>query len=358
MKSLKFEHITFGYRKDKPLFNDLSFEITQPVNKGFVIGLMGVSGSGKSTILKLILGIEKNYQGEISIAPSNPVISYVPQEPVLFEHLTPIENAEYFNRISNYKSKFNRELFNEVAKTLQIEDVLKSATSVNEISGGQRQRISLLRAMSIQPDILLLDEPLTGLDEEVKDQFLQTLATLIQRFNLMVIYVTHHRKEAEFISDVILYLEKEINVNVVTEAKQTNAKLFFTNPPTVSALNATKELRVNTLQFKQNGNGTIEPIEATLRSTDSNILLMSFQEDTIQFTSDSGFEFEVAAETGTYTLLKLKGTQIVLTIANELFKTKSNSYSKFISLSGDINLYNNNGQFLQATKIQNNQIAR
>jgi ABC-type multidrug transport system ATPase subunit len=358
MKALKFENITFGYRKDKSLFKDLSFEITQPVGKGFVIGLMGVSGSGKSTILKLILGIENNYQGEISITPSNPVISYVPQEPVLFEHLTPIENAEYFNRISNYKSKFNRELFKEIAKTLQIEDVLKSATSVNEISGGQRQRISLLRAMSIQPDILLLDEPLTGLDEEVKDQFLQTLATLIQRFSLMVIYVTHHRKEAEFISDVILYLEKDKSVEAVKEAKQTNAKLFFNNPPTVSALNATKEIRVNTLQFRQNGNGIIEPVEATLLSTDSNIRLMSFQEDTIQFSNDFGFEFEVAAETGTYTLLKLKGTQIVFTIDNELFKTKNNSQSKFITLSGNTNLYDNKGKFLQATKIQNNQITR
>lgn len=358
MKALKFEHITFGYRKDKTLFKDLSFEITQPVGKGFVVGVMGVSGSGKSTILKIILGIEKNYLGKISITPSNPVISYVPQEPVLFEHLTPIENAEYFNHISNYKTKFNRELFNEVAKTLQIEDVLKNATSVNEISGGQRQRISLLRAMSIKPDILLLDEPLTGLDEEVKDQFLQILAILIQRFNLMVIYVTHHRKEAEFISDIILYLEKEKNVGVVSGASQTNTKHFFNNPPTVSALNATKEIHVNALQFRQNGNGTIEPTEAILLSQDSNIQFMSFQEQTIQFSNDDGFEFEVAAETGTYTLLKLKGSRIVLTIDNELFKTKSNSHSKFISLSGDINLYNNKGQFLQVTKIQNNKIER
>ncbi len=355
MRALKFEHITFGYRKGKTLFKDLSFEITQPVGKGFVIGLMGISGSGKSTILKLILGIEKSYQGNISITPTNPVISYVPQEAVLFEHLTPLENAEYFNRISNYKSKFNRELFNEVAKTLQIEDVLKNATSVNEISGGQRQRISLLRAMSIQPDILLLDEPLTGLDEEVKDQFLQTLATLIQRFNLMVIYVTHHRKEAEFISDVILYLEKEKNVNVVSEAKQTNAKVFFNNPPTVSALNATKEIRVNTLQFRQGENGSIEPIEATLILNDSEINLISFTEDVIQFSNKSGFAFEVAAETGTYTLLKLKGTQIVFTIDNDQYK--NNSQGKFISLSGNINLYDNRGQFIRATKIQNNQIV-
>lgn len=356
MKALKFEHITFGYRKGKTLFKDLSFEITQPVGKGFVIGLMGISGSGKSTILKLLLGIEKNYQGNISVTPDNPVISYVPQEPVLFEHLSPLENAEYFNRIGNYKSKFNRELFNEVATTLQIQDVLKNATSVNEISGGQRQRISLLRAMSIQPDILLLDEPLTGLDEEVKDQFLQTLATLIQRFNLMVVYVTHHRKEAEFISDVILYLEKEINIETVSVARQTTAKVFFNNPPSVSALNATKEIRVNTLQFRKNENGNIEPIEATLLLNDSKVYLMSFNEDVIHFSDNSGFEFDVAAETGTYTLLKLKGTQIVFTIDNGQFK--NNSQGKFISLSGNINLYDNKGQFLRATKIQNNQIEK
>jgi len=355
MKALKLEHITFGYRKGKTLFKNLSIQLNQPVGKGLVIGLMGASGSGKSTILKLILGIEKNYQGKISITPENQVISYVPQEAVLFEHLSPFENAEYFNRISNYKSKFNHELFNEVAKTLQIEDVLKKATSVNEISGGQRQKISLLRAMSIKPDILLLDEPLTGLDEEVKDQFLQTLATFIQRFNLMVIYVTHHRKEAEFISDVILYLQKENDVDAVSEAKQMNVRDFFNNPPTVSALNAIKEIRVNTLQFRQNENGSIEPIEVTQFLNDSKIHFMSFKENVIQFSNNSGFAFEVAAETGTYTLLKLKGTHIVLTIDNDQYK--SNSQEKFISLSGYISLYGNRGQFIGATKIKNNQIV-
>lgn len=358
MKALKFEHITFGYKKNKILFKDLSFEITQPVGKGFVIGLMGISGSGKSTILKLILGIEKIYQGKISISPSSPVIAYVPQESVMFEHLKPTENAEYFNRISNYKSRFNRDLFNEVAKTLQIEDVLKNATSVNEISGGQRQRISLLRAMSIQPDILLLDEPLTGLDEEVKDQFLQTLATLIQRFSLMVIYVTHHRKEAEFISDVILYLEKEKNIEVVSSANQIKTELFFNKPPTVSALNATKELRVNTLHFLQKENGTIKPIEVSSITNDSAIQLISFSEEIIQFSNETGFEFEVAAETGTYTILLLKDTNIVLTMENKIFKERQNGKGKYISLTGKGNLYDSRGQFIRMTEIKNNQILK
>lgn len=356
MKALQFEHITFGYRKDKILFKDLTFEITQPIGKGFVIGVMGASGSGKTTLLKLILGIEKPFEGKISLSPSNPVISYVPQEPVLFEHLTPQENAAYFNRISNYKSKFNSELFDEIAKILKIEDVLLNEKSVNEISGGQRQRISLLRALSIQPDILLLDEPLTGLDEEVKDQFLQTLATLIQRYNLMVIYVTHYRKEAKFISDTILYLNREKEDEVVTSATQTKTKIFFNNPPSVAALNATKDVRVNALRFRHKENGMIEPTEAKLSSVDPSIRLMSFQEGIIQFSAESGFEFEVIAETGTYTLLKLKDTQIVLTIDNELIEMNS-AQKVYISFTGPINLFDYNGNFLEATEIHNNQIT-
>ena len=357
MKTLELNNITFSYRKGETIFKDFSFKITQPKDKGFIVGLMGKSGSGKTTILKLILGIEKDYRGNIFITPTNPTISYVPQEPVLFEHLTPLENAKYFYRIKNYKSKFKRELFNEIATTLQINDVLENSTSVNEISGGQRQKISLLRAMSIQPDILLLDEPLTSLDEEVKDQFLQTLVTLVHRFNLMVVYVTHNRKEAEFISDEIMYLEKGNNTNTFPAVSQTKTKQFFNKPPSISALNAIKEMHINTLQFKQNETSIIEPVDWHFSSMDSNLSFISFQDSTIQFSNNSGFEFEVVAETGTHTLLKLKKTQIILTITNDLFKTKKNSNNKFILLSGSVNIFNNKGEFLRTTTINNNKIG-
>ncbi|MDN5205467.1 ABC transporter ATP-binding protein [Fulvivirgaceae bacterium BMA10] len=352
MKGLKFDKVTFGYNRGETLFEDLSFEISQPEGEGFVTGLMGSSGSGKSTILKLILGIEEKYHGVISIIPSNPVVSYVPQEPILFDHLTPLENAEYFRRISNYKSKFDHELFNEVATALQIQDILESATSINEISGGQRQRISLLRAMSIQPDFLLLDEPMTGLDEEVKDQFLQTLAMLIQRFRLMVIYVTHHRKETEFIADEILFLEKAKNLNSVSLAIQTTSNDFFSYAPTVSALNAIKDISVNTIKFKKNKNGPIIPTDEL--EIDSNIGLISFSQDVIQFTENSGFEFDVAAKTGAFTLLQLKNSSTVLTIENN--KYLDGFQNKFMTLSGKINLYDSKGRFLRSAEIENNEI--
>jgi len=350
-KSIIFENISFGYQKDKQVFENLSFKIEKPANKGYVVGLMGGSGSGKSTILKLILGIETKYQGNILISSDKPVISYVPQEPVLFEHLTPKENADYFKRISNYKSHFKQDLFDKITQTLQIADVLQTSKSVNEISGGQKQKISLLRALSIAPDILLLDEPLTGLDEEVKEIFLQTIAQLVQEHQLLVIYVTHHRKEVELISDEILYLIKDNDLGIVKEADQSTTEKFFTTPPTISALYATKENDTNVLFFKKNENNGISFVKPETSS--NNIYAISFVENTIHFSKNTGLEFERIASTGKYSFLKLKENQIVLNVSNQKFE-QCEDYN-FIVLNGKVELYDK-GKFSYTIEIVNNQI--
>ncbi len=351
MQLLKFDNITFGYKKDKPIFKNLSFEISIPNDKGCVVALMGSSGSGKSTILKLIMGVEKGYSGRINTNPTDPVISYVPQEPVLFDHLTPLANAEYLAKVGTYKSKFDNHLFSEVSKALQIESILSNSRSVNEISGGQRQRISLLRALSIKPDILLLDEPLTGLDEEVKDQFLQTLATIIDRYKLVVIYVTHHRKEAEFISDVVAYLNNDENGKAAIEVCP--ARKFFDNPPTVSALNATKEIRVNTMQFELQEGGIIKPLRDSWYLPGPDTFSMSFEDDIIDFSKTEGLEYTKVAETGSYAILKLKESDVPITIELETLGSKYKEGNRLI-LDGDVNIYNYLGIFLRHAKIKKN----
>lgn len=350
-KSITFQNVDFGYKKNKLVFKGLSFTITKPANKGYVVGLMGGSGSGKSTILKLLLGIETKYQGEIRIFPNEPVISYVPQEPVLFEHLTPRENAEYFSRINNYKSHFQKDLLDKIAGALQITDILQTAKSVNEISGGQKQRISLLRALSIAPDILLLDEPLTGLDEEVKELFLQTIAQLIQKYQLLVIYVTHHRKEVELISDEIIYLIKDSKSGIVQEVSQSTTTLFFDMPPTISALYATKENETNVQYFKKGIDNKISFVK--FETNTENKYMMSFSENAIQFSENLGFEFELVASTGKYSLLRLKESQIILTISNQKFEQSASN--NFIVLNGTVKLYDN-GKYLKTIEIENNQI--
>jgi ABC-type multidrug transport system ATPase subunit len=350
-KYIEFKNISFGYKRNKPIFKDLSFKVTKPEDKGFVVGLMGGSGSGKSTLLKLILGIETKYTGTVSIFPQKATISYVPQEPVLFEHLSPMENARYFERISNYKSLFRENLFNETARILQIKDVLQTAKSVNEISGGQKQRISLLRALSIAPDILLLDEPLTGLDEEVKDMFLLTVATLVKQYDLLVVYITHHRKEVEFVADKILYLIKDNNLELVNSVSYDDTESFFITPPTIPALKAAKAITSNTLFFRLNSNNEI----VLLKEKVENACLMYFEESVIHFNSDSdsGFEFEPVTSTGKYSILKLKESGALLTVSNQKFE-QYGSYN-FISFNGEVSLYDTNGIFSKITKIENNE---
>lgn len=347
-QSITFKNICFGYQKSNQIFEDLSFIVEKPANKGYVVGLMGSSGSGKSTILKLILGIETTYQGNILISPEKPIISYVPQDPVLFEHLTPKQNADYFSRISNYKSHFRQDLFDKIAQTLQITDILQTAKSVNKISGGQKQRISLLRALSIAPDILLLDEPLTGLDEEVKEMFLEVVAQLVQEYKLLVIYVTHHRKEIELISDEILYLIKDNQTGIVKEISQSSTEQFFTTPPTISALYATKDNNTNVQFFIKYINNKISFVKAG----ESN-MRMCFTENVIGFSNDTGFEFERIVSIGKYSLLKLKENQEILIVSNQKFSQSVSN--NFIILNGNVELYDN-GIFLATKKIVNNQI--
>ena len=214
--SLEFKNVTFGYNKKSLVLSNISFvaKNSDTSQLGHVTAIMGNSGAGKSTILNLLLGIFTNFEGEIITNPKEPVISFVPQTPELFEHLTPIQNANFFENISNYKSKYNTKLFDELVITLDLAEVLK-AKSVNELSGGQKQRLMLLRALSIKPNFLLLDEPCTGLDAEGKMQFLYKLRQLVKEYDLFVIYITHHQDEAKIIADDIIYLTKDPLTNCV-----------------------------------------------------------------------------------------------------------------------------------------------
>ncbi|NVO03004.1 MAG: ABC transporter ATP-binding protein, partial [Bacteroidetes bacterium] len=90
MKKLLLDNLTFGYSKNEILFDKVSIDLSNEANKGLVIALMGESGSGKTTLLKLLLGIEKPLLGAINLDPKDSVLSYVPQEPVLFDHLSPM----------------------------------------------------------------------------------------------------------------------------------------------------------------------------------------------------------------------------------------------------------------------------
>ena len=348
MNKICFENVSFGYKRDKKILSNISFEIECFKDSGYVVALMGGSGSGKSTILKLILGTEKNYAGKI-ILPQNKTISYVPQEPILFEQLSLIDNTKYFQSIKAYKDKFNLEIYDEVLDILQIKDILKSQKSISEISGGQKQRISLLRALSIEPDILILDEPLTGLDEEIKEDFLHTLGLLIKKLKIIVIYVTHHRREVEFISDEILYLNK--NNGVANKLIKTETNIFFKNTPTIDSLLAIKEMTTNIISCQLSKENEITLVR--LNSND-NIYKISFNEQTVKFSNKFGFQYKIHLKTGVYIVLYLDDFKEKITISLKHFDSFIDN--EYIDFSGAVDMYDNSGLFMKQVIVDENRI--
>ena len=236
MKSIILERIDFSYSKKDQLFKDLSLDLGAPDKNGHVTALMGASGSGKTTLLKLMLGVLMPEKGHVQFAPSGAVFSYVPQEPVLFEHLSPMDNAKYFSYASKLKNRFNDEQFERLVDLLEIRKILEQRSHVSELSGGQKQRLSLLRALSIKPDILLLDEPCTGLDADVKFAFLTKLHELVTELNLFAVYVTHHIEEAKFIGNDIAFLVKDSLTGKIESISRQPVEEFLKTPPTLDAL--------------------------------------------------------------------------------------------------------------------------
>ena len=230
---IKFNNISFSY-KNNPVFNNLTWGITGTKKEGLVHFILSPSGYGKSTLFKLILGIIKPENGNVDIT-QNAQISYIPQDPVLFEHLSIYDNATFFKNIKARKKEFDDDRFNEFARALGFDDtLLHSNKSINQLSGGQKRKLSLLKALSLNPNILLLDEPTTGLDAQVKMEFLNLLKVLAVEHNILVLYITHHFEEASLIADKIHYLLKETK-GVIENISTQGIEQFKNNPPCLEA---------------------------------------------------------------------------------------------------------------------------
>jgi ABC-type multidrug transport system ATPase subunit len=349
MKSLKFENITFGYDAKIPIFQNLSFEIKTPtLNKGHITALMGSSGSGKSTLLKLILGTEKPQKGNILCNPQQPIIAYLPQEPILFEHLSAIQNARYFESTSFYKKRFDEILFSELVQSLNIFDVLQTQKSVSELSGGQRQRLSLLRALSIRPDILLLDEPTNGLDAEVKLQFLNKLREIVLKYNLLVIYVTHHKLETELLVDEIIYLSKDEQTGYINRIFQDSLLGFIEKPPLLEAVKVFNYPKPNLLKFSLDSNYLKQ-----YQNDMTDFFYLCIEDKQIKFSPDKGFDYKIISSNPIYSLLELTDSQQILSVYSGVVPNDSNMK---LHLDGNILQYKADNFFDKVVNIQNNQI--
>lgn len=217
--ALSLNNISFSYNSKQPsVIKDFSLQ----VQKGSFTTLLGSSGSGKTTILKLISGFLFPSEGQIfvngklvnDVAPEDRKIGMVFQDYALFPHMNVKNNLLYGLKIKNKKQiKENRktddELYSILKKTANSLDLLNLLDRFpNELSGGQQQRLALGRALVLEPQILLMDEPLSSLDTKLRQNLRTELKDLQQRLNITTIYVTHDQEEALFLSDKIAVLNQ------------------------------------------------------------------------------------------------------------------------------------------------------
>lgn len=175
--------------------------------------LLGASGSGKSTLLKIILGTLKADSGQVLISDefdrtnSNRKFSigYVVQDGGLFPHLSAIENILLEARCLGWSKEKMDSRIDELLSAVDLDRTVLDQFP-HQISGGQKQRVSLMRALFLDPEILILDEPLGALDPITRAHLQAGLRTLFQRLKKLVIIVTHDLAEAAYLGDTVSVL--------------------------------------------------------------------------------------------------------------------------------------------------------
>lgn len=184
--------------KDSTILSDISGNFS----RGCITAVLGSSGVGKTTLLRIIAGLEKQDTGQVELngqsidhlEPEKRNIVYMSQQPLLFPHLNVWENVAFGLQAKGAA----REEAKAKAETL-LEAVFMAEFSTKDpaiLSGGQKQRIAFIRAIAVEPEVLLLDEPFAALDSEARNDMQQLFGEMAKERELTAIFVTHDLKEA------------------------------------------------------------------------------------------------------------------------------------------------------------------
>ncbi|SFR40731.1 ABC transporter ATP-binding protein [Litoreibacter janthinus] len=228
--------------------NDINLTIA---DQEFMV-LLGASGCGKSTLLRIIAGLETATSGEVWIggkridhlSPKDRGIAMVFQNYAVFPHLTVFENIGFGLRMQKLPNDEVTRRVERVAELMHIEMLLKRYSG--ELSGGQRQRVAVARALAMEPDVILMDEPLSNLDALLRMEMRAELKGVLAESKTTAIYVTHDQVEAMSMADRISVMHQG---NIVQAAspievyRNPSAKFvasFIGNPP-MNFLPATRE---------------------------------------------------------------------------------------------------------------------
>ena len=209
MAGLKLEHVKKVYDKNVVAVHDFNLEIK---DKEFIV-FVGPSGCGKSTTLRMIAGLEDISEGTLTIGgrvvndvePKDRDIAMVFQNYALYPHITVYENMAFSLRLRKMDNEEVHRRVCEAAEILGITEYL--ARKPKNLSGGQRQRVAIGRAIVREPQVFLMDEPLSNLDAKLRNQMRAEIILLRKRIDTTFIYVTHDQTEAMTLGDRIVIMK-------------------------------------------------------------------------------------------------------------------------------------------------------
>ncbi len=200
---IKIKNGSFKYEKDY-IFKNLNITFED----GKIYALTGPSGKGKTTLLRVITGLQRLSEGTLEIngeiadegntyvQPKERGIGLVFQDYSLFPHLNVYKNISYGTK--------NKELVEELIKIMEIENIRNSA--VYNLSGGQQQRVAIARTIASMPKAVLLDEPFSNLDKDIKEQIKELIRKLNKKYNMTIVIVSHNEQDYENLVDNIIEL--------------------------------------------------------------------------------------------------------------------------------------------------------
>mgnify|MGYP002561400376 CR=1 FL=1 len=217
MASLSLKHINKTYPNGFEAVKDFNLEIE---DKEFII-FVGPSGCGKSTTLRMIAGLEEITSGELKIGdkvvndvePKDRDIAMVFQNYALYPHMSVFDNMAFGLKLRKVPKDEIKKLVEEAAKILDISHLLDRKPKA--LSGGQRQRVALGRAIVRDPQVFLLDEPLSNLDAKLRAQMRTELSKLHKKLGTTFIYVTHDQTEAMTMGDRIVVMKATFSRSIL-----------------------------------------------------------------------------------------------------------------------------------------------
>lgn len=264
------------------------------------VTVVGPSGCGKTTLLRMIAGLENPTEGRIffdgdlmnNVPPQDRRISMVFQDITLYPFKSVGENIEYGLKYIDIDEETKEEKINELSQMVGISDLLNKMP--NQLSGGQQQRAALARALIRDPNVFLLDEPLSDLDAKLKDDLRSELKELHREFPITAIYVTHDQKEAMTLSDEVIVMNdgKIMQQGPPTDIYHNPNNIFvaqFMGSPSINLFDVELEdSRLSSKSFNNDINIPSEIAEDLHESSDDRNFVIGIRPSDFKIADDNG----------------------------------------------------------------------